>query len=138
MSERRAEKRAEKRTALRVLVVDDSHSSARLVEAVLNADGFHVRVARDAGRALVIANQEVLDIVLVDLQLPGMNGCELTRALKANPRTRNVPVIAVTACDLETNGEQARSAGALCVVAKPIDPASLRNVVARCIARAQA
>lgn len=122
----------------RVLVVDDSYPSARLLEAVLDADGFHVQVARDAGRALAIANQEPFDVVLVDLELPGMSGCELTRALKTNPRMEHVPIIVVTACDLDTDGIQARSAGAQCVMAKPIDPMSLRHAIATCVAQGDA
>jgi CheY-like chemotaxis protein len=131
---------ADKATVMkkRVLVVDDSYPSARLLEAVLDADGFHVQVARDAGRALVIASQERFDVVLVDLELPGMNGCELTRALKSNPRMENVPIIVVTACDLDTDEKKARSAGAQCVMAKPIDPMSLRNAIATCVAMGEA
>ena len=83
----------------RVLVVDDVDANVKLLEARLTADYFEVRTARNSREALEICANERADVVLLDVMMPGMDGFEVCRRLKAETRTRHIPVIMVTALD---------------------------------------
>ena len=82
-----------------VLVVDDVEANLKLLEARLTADYFEVRTARNGSEALQICAQERTDVVLLDVMMPGMDGFEVCRRLKSDPRTQHLPVIIITALD---------------------------------------
>jgi two-component system, cell cycle response regulator DivK len=111
--------------APRVLVVDDNPLNAELALAVLSADGLAVEVAADATEAALRMAEFRPDLVLMDIQLPGVDGLTLTRQIKADPATRHVVVLAFTAYAMK--GDEARMLEAGCdgYVSKPIDVASL-------------
>ena len=83
----------------RVLVVDDILSNVKLLEAKLTAEYFEVVTAFNGQECLARMAEQVPDIVLLDVMMPGMDGFEVCRRIKANPRTAHVPVVMVTALD---------------------------------------
>lgn len=120
--------------ALRLLVVDDHPLNIELVRFVLEADGFVVESAADALQALDRIPGFAPDLILMDVQLPGMDGLELTRRLKADPATRAIVIVAFTAYAMKGDAERMRAAGCDGYVSKPIDvsrfAAQLRQTLA--------
>lgn len=114
----------------RILVVDDNVANAALINFLLAAHGYDVRSAADATEALALVGQFAPRLILMDVQLPGMDGLSLTRKLKAEPKTRNVVIIAVTAYAMKGDDERARAAGCDGYISKPIDTRTLPGVVA--------
>src|SRR5579864_4702018 len=109
----------------KVLIVDDNATNLKLVRVLLTAEGFDVQVASDAEEALKILDCFVPQIILMDVQLPGMDGLELTRLLKADPRRRDIIIIALTAYAMKGDEDKAREAGCDAYVTKPIDTRAL-------------
>lgn len=107
--------------AARVLVVDDHPLNIELARFVLEADGFVVESAADAQQALDRIAAFAPDLILMDVQLPGMDGLELTRRLKADPATRAIVIVAFTAYAMKGDAERMRAAGCDGYVSKPID-----------------
>jgi CheY-like chemotaxis protein len=105
----------------RILVVDDNPVNAKLAGILLEAAGYGVLVAEDAADALARIAQQPPDLILMDLQLPGMDGLTLTRRLKADSRLGSIPIVALTAS--ATRGDEAKALEAGCddYIAKPID-----------------
>lgn len=114
-----------------VLVVDDNPTNLKLIAYLLQAKGYEVRTAADADSALEVVRVARPALILMDLQLPGMDGLELTRQLKRSPETRDIVVIAVTAYAMRGDEQRARAAGCDDYMAKPIDTRALPGVVAR-------
>jgi two-component system cell cycle response regulator DivK len=104
----------------RVLVVEDTPANMKLVTMLLTKEGYEVLQARTAENAIAIAQEQALDLIVMDLHLPGMDGLEATSILKADERTRAVPVIAVTAMAMHGDEERVLAAGCDGYVAKPI------------------
>jgi CheY-like chemotaxis protein len=114
-----------------VLVVDDNPTNLKLVAYVLTSRGFDVRTAIDAETAITAIAARAPKLILMDLQLPGIDGLELTRRLKADPQTRTIVILAVTAYAMKGDEERARAAGCDGYVAKPIDTRTLPDIVAK-------
>lgn len=112
-----------------VLVVDDNSQNLKLVRVLLRTEGYDVRTAVDAEDALGELEEFTPRLILMDLQLPGMDGLELTRKLKADPARRDIAIIAVTAYAMKGDEEKARAAGCDGYVAKPIDIETLPRMV---------
>lgn len=112
-----------------VLVVDDNAQNLKLVRVLLRTEGYDVRTAVDAEEALGELEAFTPRLILMDLQLPGMDGLELTRKLKADPARRDIAIIAVTAYAMKGDEEKARAAGCDGYVAKPIDIETLPRMV---------
>jgi CheY-like chemotaxis protein len=108
-----------------ILVVDDALVSLKLAAAVLRSEGYRVHLACNAEEALMMLRTTVPDLLLVDIQLPGMNGLELTRQLRQNPRTREMLIVALTASVMAGAQQQAFDAGCDGFISKPIDTRSL-------------
>ena len=109
----------------RVLVVDDVDANVKLLEARLTAEYFEVRTARSGPEALHICARERADIVLLDVMMPGMDGFEVCRRLKAEPRTQHIPVIMITALDQPSDRVKGLEAGADDFLTKPVDDIAL-------------
>jgi CheY-like chemotaxis protein len=114
-----------------VLIVEDDPANMKLLSFVLAAHGYDVRNAADAEEALVILNGFTPRLVLMDLELPGMSGLDLTRKLKADPVNRVAVILAVTAAAMK--GDEARAIDAGCdgYITKPFDTRALPGIVAR-------
>ena len=105
----------------RILVVDDVEANVRLLEAKLTLEYYEVLAAGDGSSALQVAHDERPDIILLDVMMPGMDGFETCRRLKADPVTRHIPVVLVTALDGREDKLKGLDAGADDFVTKPID-----------------
>ena len=103
-----------------ILVVEDNERNLKLVRDVLEYAGYDVRVARTAEDGIALAVSEPPDLVLMDLQLPGIDGMEALRRLRESPRTADVPVVAVTAQAMKQDRERALEAGFNGYIEKPI------------------
>jgi CheY-like chemotaxis protein len=121
-----------------ILVVDDNPQNLKLARVLLSVEGFEVQTATDAEEALYILESFWPRLILMDLQLPGMDGLELTRRLKADPRRRDIVILALTASAMKGDEEKAVRAGCDGYIAKPLDTESLPRVIARYLARSTA
>lgn len=119
-----------------ILVIDDNPANSDLMSFLLKRHGYEVRTAADADQALEILAGFVPQLIMMDLQLPGMDGLELTRRLKADPERRDILIIALTAYAMKGDEERAREAGCDGYVSKPIDTRSLPALIARYLRRA--
>jgi CheY-like chemotaxis protein len=117
-----------------ILIVDDNPQNLKLARVILTVEGYDVRTASDAEEALSVLATFVPRLILMDLQLPGMDGLELTRQLKADPECRGIRIIALTAYAMKGDEEKALAAGCDGYVTKPIDTESLPRIVARHLA----
>jgi two-component system cell cycle response regulator DivK len=115
----------------RVLVVEDDTDNRRIVVKVLTVDGYEVEEAEDGEGALDVVARKRPDLILMDLALPGLDGWEATRRLKADAATKSIPVVALTAFAMRGDEERARAAGCDDYLAKPARPAAIRAVVKR-------
>lgn len=113
----------------RILVVDDNVTNLKLIEYLLKAKGYDVLTAFDAETALEAVRMQRPSLVLMDLQLPGMDGLELTRKLKADPSTQKIVIVAVTAYAMKGDEQRALDAGCDGYIAKPIDTRALPRLV---------
>jgi two-component system cell cycle response regulator len=109
----------------RVLVVDDILSNVKLLEAKLSAEYFEVVSAFNGVECLAKIDEALPDIVLLDVMMPGMDGFEVCRRIKGNPKTAHVPVVMVTALDQPTDRVAGLEAGADDFLTKPVDDAAL-------------
>jgi CheY-like chemotaxis protein len=114
-----------------ILIVDDNPANMKLAAFVLQSRGFTVRTASNAKEALVEIASFPPRLVLMDIQLPDIDGLELTRRLKAEPATRGIIIVAVTAYAMAGDEEKARRAGCDGYVTKPIDTRTLAATVGR-------
>jgi PAS domain S-box-containing protein len=119
-----------------ILIVDDNPQNLELARALLSARGYDVRTVADAEAALNLLTSFTPRLILVDIQLPGMDGLELTRRLKADPARRGIVIIAVTAYAMKGDDQKAFAAGCDGYVSKPIDIDALPRIVAQHLARA--
>ena len=115
----------------RVLIVDDNPTNLKLVAYLVKAQGYEVQTAGDADAALASIAEHRPRLILMDLQLPGIDGLELTRRLKADPATHDIKIVAVTAYAMKGDQEKALAAGCDDYVTKPIDTRALPLVIAR-------
>ena len=116
-----------------ILLVEDNEANQMLARAVLELDGFEVRVAGSAEEARTELRAATPSVILMDVQLPGEDGLSLTRDLKADPATASIPVVALTAHAMSGDRALAIQAGCQGYIAKPIDTRTFGNDVRRYI-----
>lgn len=104
-----------------ILLVEDDPKNLKLVKDLLEACGYSVIVANNGREGLEIAKTSLPDLILMDVQLPGIDGLEATKRLKADEKTRIIPIIALTAYAMEGDKERIRRAGCDEYVPKPIN-----------------
>lgn len=117
-----------------VLLVDDNQLNLELVTDLLEAAGYAIRQARSAEDALEAVRAERPDLILMDIGLPGMDGHAAVRALRADPTTRDIPVVAVTAYAMAGDEKLALDSGFDAYITKPIRTRTLAATVARLLA----
>jgi two-component system cell cycle response regulator DivK len=113
----------------RVLVVEDDEDNRRIVTKILTLDGYEVAEAVDGQQALTMTREWHPDLILLDLGLPGVNGWEVVKQLKADQELRAIPTVALTAFAMRGDEEQARAAGCDDYLPKPARPAEIREIV---------
>jgi two-component system, cell cycle response regulator DivK len=119
----------------RILIVDDNATNLKLVAYLMKANGYTVDTALDAESAIEAIRHHPPDVILMDIQLPGIDGLELTRRLKADPATRDIVIIAVTAYAMKGDQTRALAAGCNDYITKPIDTRALPETIARHLAK---
>ena len=116
-----------------VLIVEDNEKNMKLVRDVLQVKGYETLEATTGEDGIRIATQRLPDLVLMDIQLPGMNGIDALRALRANEATANIPVIAVTASVMQQDRALITDAGFDAYVGKPINLREFLDAVRRAL-----
>jgi len=109
----------------RILVVDDEPHIRRVLEVILGSSGFDVVLASDGMQGLDNLSREPVDLILLDLMMPGANGLEILSKIRANPERANTPVIILTAKGQDTDREAALAGGASDFLTKPFSPKKL-------------
>ena len=104
-----------------ILLVEDNEVNRRLAGFLLRSHGYQVREATSGAAAFEMVEKERPDLIVMDIQLPGMDGLEITKKLKEQPATADIPVIAVTSYAMKGDREKALAAGCAGYVTKPID-----------------
>jgi CheY-like chemotaxis protein/tRNA A-37 threonylcarbamoyl transferase component Bud32 len=118
-----------------ILVVDDEHSNRELLRRRLERDGYAVLLAASGEEALAIVRREEIDLVMLDMLMPGMDGLAVLERVKADPMTRDLPVIVISALDSLPDIAHCIQAGAEDYLPKPFDPVILRARLAGSLAR---
>ena len=114
-----------------ILIVDDNPTNLKLVAYLVRANGYDVHTAIDADAAISMVRAHPPRLILMDLQLPGIDGLELTRRLKTDPSTQSIVIVALTAYAMKGDQEKAMAAGCDDYVTKPIDTRKLPELIAR-------
>jgi CheY-like chemotaxis protein len=115
----------------RVLIIEDNPVNLELVLEILEADGYEIQTADTAEQGLRLVALDRPALILMDLHLPGMTGYEATRALKADPATAAIPVVALTAQAMRGEEGRAKEAGCDAFLTKPLDTRAFRETLRR-------
>jgi CheY-like chemotaxis protein len=119
-----------------ILVVEDNEVNQLLTASVLDREGFEVELAGTPQQAMELLAAHQPDLILMDIQLPGMDGLALTRRIKADPATADITIVALTAHAMTGDREQTLDAGCAGYISKPIDTRSFGNQVREFLAGA--
>ncbi len=117
----------------RILVAEDRPASLELIRTVLDSAGYEVIEAADGEEAVVKANSFPVDLVLLDLQMPKMDGFSVLAELRKNPQFASTPIVALTASAMQGDRERALAAGFSAYIAKPVNLIFLRSEIERII-----
>jgi CheY-like chemotaxis protein len=117
-----------------VLIVEDNPLNLELAQDILEAQGFEVRAAHDAAQCFAALADRRPDLILMDIQLPGKDGLQITRELRANPATRDLPIVAMTAHAMVEDARLVAEAGCDGYLTKPIQTRTLAPQVAAFLA----
>lgn len=117
-------------TRERILIVEDNAMNRRVAQFILKSQGYTVYEARDGQEGLDLIKEHSPDLILMDLQLPGLDGFTIARLIKQNPVTKKIPVVALTAYAMRGDAERALEAGCDGYITKPIDPDKFAETVA--------
>jgi two-component system, cell cycle response regulator DivK len=121
-----------------ILIVEDNPANMTLATFLLESEGHKVIPSTDAEAGLTLARAQLPDLILMDIQLPGMDGLQATAILKADEATRAIPVIALTALAMKGDEERIRAAGCDGYIAKPLDYKQFIAAISKQLLRAAA
>ena len=121
-----------------ILIVDDNPVNMKLIRVLLTGEGYDVRTASEATEALGVLREFRPRLILMDIQLPGIDGLELTRRLKADPSTHDIPIFGLTAFAMKGDEERIIAAGCDGYIAKPINTRTLPSLIKGCLQRTAA
>jgi len=119
----------------KILIVEDNPQSMRLIEMVLRAKDYALLKATDGEEALDMATRERPDLILMDIQLPRMNGLEVTRKLRQTPAFNHTPIIGVTAYAMKGDKEKIIESGCNAYLSKPINTRELPGLIAQMLSQ---
>jgi CheY-like chemotaxis protein len=105
----------------KILVIEDNELNKKLVRDLLSIGKYHVLEAEDAEIGIKLAQEQTPDLILMDIQLPGINGLDATKALKQDPILNHIPIVALTGRAMQGDKEMALEAGCAGYITKPID-----------------
>jgi two-component system cell cycle response regulator DivK len=111
--------------AKRILVIEDHEENRRIMHDLLTHAGYEMLEAHTGEDGIVAAGRERPDLILMDIQLPGLDGYDTTRRIKGDPALRHIPIIAVTSYALSGDDQKALAAGCDAYVTKPFSPRAL-------------
>ena len=114
-----------------ILIIEDNQLNLKLVKTLLQIAKHQVLEAGDAENGLEIAKEQLPDLILMDIQLPGMSGLEATRIIKQDPKLMGIPVVALTSFAMQGDEEKAMEAGCEGYITKPIDTREFTKTVAQ-------
>lgn len=114
-----------------VLHVEDNEYNRKIVRQLLRRTPFRLIEAVDGEEGLAVAQREIPDLILMDVQLPKLSGLDATRLLRSDPRTANIPLVVVTSFALSGDDRRAMDAGASAYLAKPYSPRDLMALINR-------
>ena len=123
------------KTPATILVVDDNPINLKLAADVLECDGYAILRARDAAAAQAVIAQTPPDLILMDIQMPGMDGLTLTWLIKANPAYASIRIVALTAFAMKGDDRKALAAGCDGYITKPIESRKLAAQIAEILQR---
>ena len=109
----------------RILIVEDQADNLRILHDLLSSAGYDIIIAENGQEALEVVPRERPDLILMDIQLPLLDGYEATRRIKADPTLRGIPIIVITSYALSGDESKAKAAGCDAYVAKPFSPRAL-------------
>ena len=115
----------------RILVVDDNPTNLKLAVSLLEFEGHLVSQARNAEEALRMIQESMPTLILMDIQMPGLDGLSLTRQLRQNPATRDICIVAITSFAMKGDDQKARESGCDGYITKPIDTRTFPAQVAQ-------
>lgn len=115
----------------RILIVEDNPQNRYLVSFLLEQQGYELSIAEDGAQALEMLEGDAPDLILMDMQLPKIDGYEATRRIKANERLRDIPLVALTAHSMRRDEQRAIDAGCDEFITKPVDADGLLALVSR-------
>ena len=118
-----------------ILIVDDNPLNMKLSRVLLAGEGYRVLTAADATEAMSVVQDCHPQLILMDIQLPGVDGLELTRRLKADPSTRDIAILGLTAYAMKGDEERILAAGCDGYIPKPIDTRALPTFIKRFLNR---
>ena len=113
----------------RILVVEDNHVNQKVVTAVLRKRGFSIELANNGREALTRLESDAFDLVLMDVQMPVLDGLEATRLIRQDPRWKTLPIIAMTAHAMNGDRERCMDAGMTGYISKPVHPSHLLQII---------
>jgi len=120
-----------------VLLIEDNEQNRYLATFLLEADGYNVKAAFDGPQGIEMSVEGGFDLILLDIQLPAMDGYTVARALRENPATRHVPIVAVTSYAMVGDREKALASGCNGYIEKPINPETFVSQIAQFISLPQ-
>jgi two-component system cell cycle response regulator DivK len=118
----------------RILLIEDNEDNRRIIRDLLASTDYELIEAQDGGAGLTMAATHKPDLILMDIQLPVIDGFEATRRLKADPALRHIPIVAVTSYALSGDDAKALAAGCDAYIAKPFSPRQLLSKVRELLA----
>ena len=121
--------KGEKMGGKRILVIEDNEINMKLVRTLLKIGGYRVLEVRDAETGIEVARRDKPDLILMDIQLPAMDGLEATRLIKRDPEIQHIPVIALTSYAMQGDEKKALEAGCSGYISKPIDTRSFLEIL---------
>jgi CheY-like chemotaxis protein len=113
----------------RILIIEDNEQNLYLATFLLEANGYEIVQARNGTEGIELAARVLPDLILLDIQLPGMDGYAVARELRRNPALRDVPIVAVTSYAMVGDRERVLAAGCNAYIEKPINPDTFRSEI---------
>ena len=118
-----------------VLIIEDNELNMKLVRSMLQLAHYEIVEAQNAERGIELAREHLPNLILMDIQLPGIDGLDATRIIKKDPKLAHIPIVALTSYAMQGDEEKAISAGCTGYIAKPIDTRNFLDILSQYLAQ---